>query len=251
VLRWREEIARGVRAGPRIYTAGVILDGPKEGATMRWTLRTEDEAARAVDSLARRGVDFLKTHNGLAREVYFAVVRRARVHGLRVASHLPRGVPAWEAADSGVASIEHTAESMLASPIYAGHARTATEAMAWWRSPAGDLALERIARSGASVTPTLALYAANVDRPAAAADREARRQALDFLVELTGRMHRVGIPLLAGSDIATPDTPAVAGRSLHEEMAWLQRAGLDDRAVRAAAGDNVARWLERAGARRR
>jgi imidazolonepropionase-like amidohydrolase len=242
-LRWRDEIARGVRAGPRVYTAGVILDGPKDGATPRWTVRDEADAVRAVDSLARRRVDFVKTHNGLARPAYFAVLRRARERGLRVASHLPRGVPAWEAADSGASSIEHAAESLLASPIYAGVVRTADEAIAWWRSPAGDSAVARLARSGVSVTPTLALYAANAERPADPAQRAARRRALPFLVELTGRLHRAGVPLLAGSDVATPDAPAVPGRSLHQELALLRRAGLSDAAARAAAGANVRRWL--------
>lgn len=247
-LQWRAEIAAGRRRGPRIYTAGVILDGPKEAASPRWTLRTPDEGEHAVDSLARRGVDLLKTHNALARPVYFALLRRARAKGLRVASHLPRGVPAWEAADSGAGSIEHAAESMLASPIYAGYAATADEAIDWWRSAAGDSALRRLAATGVSVTPTLALYAATVDRPASEELRQGRRRALVFLVELTGRMYRAGIPLLAGSDVGPPDGPARPGASLHAEMEWLRRAGLPEEAVRDAASRNVARWLR--GSRR-
>lgn len=244
-LRWRDEIAAGRRRGPRIYTAGMILDGPKENATPRWMLRTPEEAEHAVDSLARRGVDFIKTHNSLTRPVYFAILRRARSHGLRVASHLPRGVPAWEAADSGAGSIEHAAESILASPLYAEYATTVDEAMDWWRSAAGDSALQRLARSGVSVTPTLALYAANVDRPASERDRQGRRRVLDFLVELTGRMYRAGIPLLAGSDLGPPEGPVRAGASLHAEMEWLRRAGLPEEAVRKAASHNVEQWLRR------
>ena len=244
-LRWRAEIAEGRRRGPTIYTAGVILDGPKEGATPRWTLRTPAEAEAAVDSLAGRQVDFIKTHNALAPAVYFAVLRRARLRGLRVATHLPRGVPAWVAADSGVGSIEHAAESLLASPIYAGYAGSAEEAMDWWRSAAGDSALRRLARTGVSVTPTLAAYAANVDRPAEAEARLARRGVLTFLVELTRRMYLAGITLMAGSDLALPGGPIRPGASLLEELAWLRRAGLPEAAVRDAASRNLARWLGR------
>ena len=241
-LAWRGEIAAGRRRGPRFYTAGVILDGPKESATPRWTLATVDEAERAVDSLSRRGVDFIKTHNGLSRPVYFAVLRRARERGLRVASHLPRGVAAWEAADSGAGSIEHAAESILASPIYAGYAATVDEAIAWWRSPAGDAALQRLAATSVAVTPTLALYAANVDRPDAPAEREGRRRVLAFLSELTRRMYDAGIILLAGSDAGPRDGP-VPGASLHQEMARLREAGIPDSAVRAAASTNIVDWL--------
>ncbi len=247
-LRWRAELASGTRRGPRLYTAGAILDGPKQaGGTPRWTIRTPEEAERAVDSLAARHVDFIKTHNGLAPSTYFAVLRRAHQRHLRVASHLPRGVPAWTAADSGVGSLEHAAESMLASPIYAGYATTVDEAMAWWRSAAGDSMLTHlaVAHAGLAITPTLALYAANVDRPLTEAERAGRRAVLTFLLELTGRMHRAGIPLLAGSDVSTraPEN-VVPGASLRTELEWLERAGLSPAEARAAAGRNVARWLQ-------
>lgn len=245
ILRWRSEIAAGIRQGPRIFTAGVILDGPKEDSANRWTLRTEADAAHAVDSLAKRRVDFIKTHNGLSRPVYFAVLRTAKAHKLKVASHLPRGVPAWEAADSGASSIEHAAESMMASSIYAGYAKDFAEAAAWWKSPAGHSAIGRIKRSGVYFTPTLALYAANVNLPTDSAARAGRGEALKALVELTRLMHKAGIPIMAGSDIAVPRQDYRPGQALKEEMTWLRRAGLSESEVKRAAGKNIARWLER------
>jgi hypothetical protein len=243
ILQWREEINTGKRKGPRIFTAGVILDGPKDDSTSRWTIRTESEAVRAVDSLTKRRVDFLKTHNGLAPSVYFTILRAAKSRGLKVASHLPRGVPAWVAADSGASSIEHAAESMMASPIYAGFAKTFAEAAEWWKSPAGDSAIMRIKRSGAYFTPTLAFYAANVNLPTDSAARAGRREALAFLVELTGRMHRAGIPIMAGTDLATRRGDHKPGLSLLEEIEWLRRAGLSEAEAGSAASGNVMRWL--------
>lgn len=245
ILTWRSEIAAGTRRGPRIFTAGVILDGPKEDSANRWTLRTEAEAVHAVDSLAKRGVDFIKTHNGLARPVYFAILRAARGHRLKVASHLPRAVPAWEAADSGASSIEHAAESMMASPIYAGYAKDFAEAAAWWKSPAGSSAMRHLKRSGVYFTPTLALYAANVDLPTDSAARAARREALKALVELTRSMHNAGIPIMAGSDIALPRKDYRPGQALKAEMSWLRRAGLSKPEAKRAAGENIARWVGR------
>lgn len=243
ILQWRDDTNSGKRKGPRIYTAGIILDGPKDDSSTRWTIRTEDEARLAVDSLAKRRVDFIKTHNGLTPPVYFAILRAAKAHKLKVASHIPRGVPAWMAADSGASSIEHAAESMMASPIYAGFAKAFAEAVAWWRSPAGDSAIARLKRSGVYFTPTLAFYAANVNLPADSTARRGRREALGFLVELTGRMHRAGIPIMAGTDIATRRDDHRPGLSLLEEIQWLRKAGLSETEARAAASGNIQRWL--------
>jgi hypothetical protein len=243
ILQWRDEINTGRRKGPRIYTAGVILDGPKEDSSTRWVLRTEAEATHAVDSLAKRKVDFIKTHNGLAPGVYFAILRAAKAHHLKVASHLPRGIPAWIAADSGASSIEHAAESMMASPIYAGYAKTFDEAAEWWKSPAGDSAVIRLKRSGAYFTPTLALYAANVNFPADSSARAQRRAALPMLVELTHLMYVAGIPIMAGSDIATVRPDYRLGQALVEEIGWLRKAGLSEKDLRKASSGNVRHWL--------
>lgn len=243
ILQWRDEINSGKRRGPRIYTAGVILDGPKDDSSNRWTIRTESEAIRAVDSLAKPRVDFIKTHNGLAPPDYFAILRAARSHRLKVASPIPRGVPAWIAADSGASSIEHAAESMMASPIYAGYAKTFAEAAKWWRSSAGDSAIVKLERSGTYFTPTLAFYAANVNLPADSTARAGRREALGVLVELTRRMHRAGIPIMAGTDLAARHEDHRPGQALLGEVGWLRKAGLSEADARLAASDNIRRWV--------
>lgn len=244
ILEWREEINSGKRKGPKICTAGVILDGPKEDSSTRWIIRTEAEAAHAVDSLAKRRVDFIKTHNGLSPPVYFAILRAAKEHHLKVASHLPRGIPAWIAADSGAGSIEHAAESMMASPIYAGYAKTFQEAAAWWNSSAGDSAITRLKESGVYFTPTLGFYAANVNLPTDSSARAQRRAALPALVELTRKMYRAGIPIMAGTDLATVREDWHPGKALFEEMDWLRRAGLTEADVKRSSSDNVKTWLE-------
>src|SRR4029453_5646056 len=108
----RAEIARGALLGPRIYRAGPFLDGPKKNALYRVTLRSGDDARHAVDSLKQLGVDFIKIHNRVPRDGFFALVAEARNQKLRVAGHLPRGISPKEAAVAGQASIEHT-ESLL------------------------------------------------------------------------------------------------------------------------------------------
>ena len=242
--RLRQEIASGTRKGPRIYLAGPHIDGPKENDSLRIIVRTPEEAVAAVDSLARSGVDFIKTHNKVPRDAYFAVLREARVKGLKVASHLPEGVPAWEAADSGAASLEHTAESMLVSPMYAGYARDLDEAMAWWRSPAGDSAIAHLAKTGVAVTPTLAAYLGFVHDAKNRADSVGRQEVFEFQKELTLRLHKAGVPILAGSDFATRDW-IPPGRTLLEEVRLLEESGLTKEEARAAASENIGNWLKR------
>jgi imidazolonepropionase-like amidohydrolase len=241
--RWRSEIAAGKRIGPHIYFSGPALDGPKD-AKFRLTVNTPEEGRRAVDDLAAQGVDFIKTHNAISRDTYFAVIAEAHRKHLKVTSHLPKGVPAWEAADAGVDGVEHAAESLLTSPIYAGYAKDADEAMAWWRSPQGDAAIRRLAQQRVAVTPTLVTYQAFTEMRRDTPAYEGRQRVMAFLLELTGRMYRAGVIILAGSDFASPDLPLRPGQSLLDEIALLEKAGLPRKAALAAAGSNVANWLK-------
>jgi imidazolonepropionase-like amidohydrolase len=58
--------------------------------------------------------------------------------------------------------------------------------------------------------------------PATAATSQ--RRAFDLALEIVGRMHRAGVPILAGTDTGIPFI--VQGFSLHRELQWLVKAGL-------------------------
>jgi imidazolonepropionase-like amidohydrolase len=105
--RWRSEIDSGLRVGPHIIRAGPFVDGPKEGVTNRLTVRTPEEARRAVHDLKVKGVDFIKVHNALPPEAFFALMDEARKENIPVAVHLPKDVSSAEASEAGAASLEH------------------------------------------------------------------------------------------------------------------------------------------------
>lgn len=231
LLQWRQRIRDGEMDGPQLVIAGPLLDGEKSGAPYRLTVVDDASALAAVDSLASRGVDFLKVHNAIPPGAFFTLLRRARARRLPVAVHLPRGVAAWTAVDSGAGSIEHAAESLVASPIYAGLARTPAEALAWWRSPAGDSIMAVWAARGIVVVPTLVRYEATI---ATAADsvRAQRAALLPELLSLVGRMSRAGVRIAAGTDVAgVPGAPS-AWRAIRREVELLADAGLDAAALR-------------------
>jgi hypothetical protein len=246
LAKWRDEIAQGKRRGPRIFFAGGQIDGPRDNPQWRSIVTTEAEVRRAVDSLAALGVSFLKTHNQLRPELFFAVLREARRHRLPVAAHLPEGVAAWTAADSGVASLEHMAESIMVSPVHAGFATTLREALEWWRSPAGDTMVAHLARTGVAVTPTLAAYQEFAREKGASEQAHAGRlRALEFQKQLTGRFYRAGITILAGSDFADRDWTVVPGGILYEEIRLLEESGLTREDARKAASTNIEEWIRR------
>ncbi len=246
---WRDAIARGARRGPRIHFAGRVIDGPKPMALFRLTVRTPEEARAAVAELDAQGVDFIKTHNALSREAFFAVLDEANRRGLRVAAHLPAGVSVHDAAAAGVGSIEHAAESLLSSVISTGAAPDVEAAMVWWESAEGDAAIDALVRHGVAVVPTLVAYAQFTEARRGTPQYEPRRRVLAFLVRLVGRLHRRGVVLMAGSDTAGPDAPIEPGASLHRELSLLREAGLDAKALRAAAGPNLVAWLGASRAR--
>jgi hypothetical protein len=243
IRRWRDEIAAGKLDGPKIFFSGPILDGPKDAA-VRLVVQTPEDGRKAVDTLAKLGVDFIKTHNALATDSFFAIVEQARMHHLKVAAHLPKGVPVWVAASAGVGSVEHAAESLLASPIYAGYAKDVDGAMAWWRSSDGDRAIQQLALSGVAITPTLVAYETLVDMRRETPEYERFLVVFQFLIELVGRLHQGGVTLLAGSDFSSPTLPVRPGRSLFRELELLKQAGLSDADTRDAAGKNVSKWFE-------
>jgi imidazolonepropionase-like amidohydrolase len=270
----RAEVRSGRLRGPRMVLSGPYLDG-NDQPIAHLPARTPAEAAAAVDSLARLGVDFVKLHTGLTRETFFAAARAARAHHLPFAGHVPRVVGAADASDSGIASIEHLltiptpcspAESLALEPRFAVQG-----ALGRCSSADPGPLYARLARNGTRVTPTftaqyevalwpgravpgdsfagylpdtLRRYVAGIfpmpDGVPPDADRVGRAVFARRL-ELVGAMRRAGVGVLAGTDAPLRNSPP--GFGLHAELGFLVRAGLSPfEALRAATLD-AARFL--------
>ncbi|MBI1790480.1 MAG: amidohydrolase family protein [Acidobacteria bacterium] len=106
IRQWRKEIADGL-AGPRILTAGPILDGPGSMWPGAMIVRTAEEGRQAVANLRQGGADFVKVYNKLSREAYFAIADEARKMGMVFTGHVPAAITAAEASRAGQKSIEH------------------------------------------------------------------------------------------------------------------------------------------------
>jgi hypothetical protein len=107
-LEWRSQARTGKLVSPRIITAGKVLDGdPAVSPDFSISLKTADDARRAVRDLKSRGVDILKVYDKLPREIYLAIGDEAKKAKLPFVGHVPSAVTSIEASDAGQRSIEH------------------------------------------------------------------------------------------------------------------------------------------------
>ncbi len=92
VLEWRRAVEAGKRAGPRIVTSGPLFAGP----AIPWrekVVPAEPAAARAeVRRQKDAGYDLIKIYDGLAPDVYAAIVDEAAKLGMPVTGHIPEQV---------------------------------------------------------------------------------------------------------------------------------------------------------------
>jgi len=107
VFNIRDEIREGKLLGPRIRAAGYTLFGPIQPGKGDIRISNESDARAAVDLVKKSGADFVKVHDLIPRDAYFAIADEAKKRGLPFAGHVPLSVDAIEAADAGQRSIEH------------------------------------------------------------------------------------------------------------------------------------------------
>jgi imidazolonepropionase-like amidohydrolase len=224
--RWREEIKTGARVGPTIIRAGPFVDGPKDGVTNRLTVSTVDEARRAVRELESNGVDFIKVHNALPPDAFFALMDEAHAAQVPVAVHLPMEVSSADASCAGVATLEHI-ETINESALWrkGATATTVEEAVNENLGAAGRELFSTFVKNGTWYVPTLVAYERGF--VLWSNDPEALRPRLEVHhkhIELVRMMLEAGVQILAGSDFS--DWGMVPGVDLHNELALLVAAGM-------------------------
>ncbi len=274
IKRWRDEIARGERIGPRLLTGGPLLDGADSPWSHAAEVPNEEEGRRVVRRLSAEGADFAKVYSGLTRESFFAIADEARSVGLPVVGHVPNAVSVTEASDAGQRSVEHMTGILLASSSREDELRSGdrfdpvrARALSNSLDPSRLEALAALLRrNGTSVVPTLSngwtrLGRARQDEGVLEADRlryvpEAYRTAwtrqqppsvdletiqFEINVELVGLLHAHGVSILAGTDVVKPFF--VPGFSLHDELGLLVSAGLSEMEAIQAATRDAARFV--------
>jgi Amidohydrolase family len=282
-LAVRRELDHGWRPGPRVYSAGAMLDGAPSTYPDAFTVRNAKDARRGVDRLVNAGADLVKVYTRVDRTLIGPVLAEARAFNLPVAGHLGL-TDAVTAAREGLASLEHMSgipEAALEdpSPLFAAHERSF---LAGWtafeRAWVGldSAALESVAGVLAStslvVVPTLVLHEtlSRLDDPAVQSDtmlaavpeEERRRWNAADIIERAGwtredftafrRARGVQDRFLRtfqakGGRIAVGTDAAnqmlIPGYTVHRELELLVGAGLTPAEAISAASRNGASLL--------
>jgi imidazolonepropionase-like amidohydrolase len=252
-LALREAFATGRISGPRVILAAEI-DGRVPEAVGAIQADTPEEARALVRHFHELGYEQVKLYNHVRPELVPVLTEEAHRLGMTVTGHVPRGMNAVEAVQAGMDQINHltsVADILMMIPATIRDARDIAGAVTWL----ADLDLgretrslvETLVRHGTVVDPTLAMFELD-SRPASLALREIEPGAarmpplvaatvarwpgspadvaelMDGLhrkdVELVGILHRAGVPIVAGTDVAVP------GHSLHRELELYVEAGM-------------------------
>ncbi len=108
VLAWRDQINKGTLFGPRIYTAGIKLEGINSIWKGDMEIANEQDLNDKLDSLVNYQVDFIKiTENTLSGDLFLKSVIAAKKRGFKVSGHVPIDLSIKDLADAGFSSIEH------------------------------------------------------------------------------------------------------------------------------------------------
>jgi imidazolonepropionase-like amidohydrolase len=270
----------GQMVGPRIVPAGFIEGRSEHSASSGFVVEDLDGVRRAIDWYARHGYPQVKLYNSFRPEWVEEATRYAHQRGLRVSGHVPAFMRAEQVVRAGYDELQHINQvflNFLSKPDT--DARTLERFyLVMEHAHALDLDsrpvrafLKLLRDRGTVVDPTAATFEDMYQRqgqahpafaavinhlPAAVrrnlhltsfdvtADNAGRYQAsYDKMLDMIGRMHRAGIPLVAGTD-------HIAGFTLHRELELYVKAGIPAPEVLKIAtwnGAQYTRTLDRLG----
>jgi imidazolonepropionase-like amidohydrolase len=247
----RDALEAGRGLGPRLLLAGVVdSDSPSALGVVR--ANTPEEARAVVARYKQAGFQQIKLYSSVKPELVPVITAEAHRLGMTVTGHVPNGMTALQAVEAGVDQINHLhfiASLLLPldrmrdlSPADAAAAARAVDL----KSPEARRVVKTLAERRTVVDPTLALrewlghplsvpfstvepgaakvppaLAGPLGHVGAPDDRAVLTKALlDRLIDLTGELHRAGVPIVAGTDQAIP------GHSLHREIELYVKAGM-------------------------
>ena len=257
ILALRERSRTATDPMPELVCTGAIVDGVPPIWPFSEACDTPDEGRAAVRKLHGAGVDQIKVYSMLEPDVYAAVVEEAHVVGLKVTGHIPASVSLDRALEVGQDCNEHLMgfDKMIARLIGADELLEGVGLFrsfaAWSQLPEVDRdalqrELHRVRDAGMVQCPTVVVMkgTGRLSDPRRLEDprlefvpatvrafwesgRYGRMNTAELwpqMQTLVGEMHRAGITLMVGTDLANPYV--FAGSSVHEEMQLFQEAGM-------------------------
>ena len=260
VQKWRNQIEAGELVGPRIITAGPMLDGPKPRFPSSIAISTPEDGRRAVDDLKQGGADFIKLQSLIPRDAVFAIADEAKKQDIAFEGHVPDSVRASEMSNAGMHSFEHLigifeGSSPLEDEFLKG-GKSETKFLASYDPARASALAQLLAKNQTWQCPTLVwerggnlldvtdfskdtrakyvpaawkdktwkVFAQQVQTEFNTDDLATRRKFVEKELEVVQLLHKAGVPFLAGTD-TPPGVYIFPGFSLHEELQRFVAAG--------------------------
>jgi imidazolonepropionase-like amidohydrolase len=282
VQKWRDDIENGQLLGPRIFTSGPMLDGPKPRFPSSVAITTPEDGRKAVDNLKQGGADFIKLQSLIPRDAVFAIAEEARKQEIPFEGHVPDSVRASEMSAAGMHSFEHLigileGSSPLEDEFLKGD-KTESKFLASY-DPARAAALASIlAKNQTWQCPTLVWerggnlldvtdfskdtrakyvpaywkdvtwkkFTDQVKTEFNTDDLATRQKFIEKELEVVQLLHKADVPFLAGTD-TPPGVYIFPGFSLHEELQRFVAAGFTPLEALQTATLNPARFFNMEG----
>jgi hypothetical protein len=249
---------------PRVFTCSPLLDAdPPIHRDVGRAITDPAKVQALFEDLAPWNVTTVKIYAGTSRPVGKAIIDEGHRRGLFVTAHLGR-YSAQEAVADGIDGLEHiwSVFNYIIPPEVAG--LSGHRGKLDLGNPLCESLVAELARRKILVDPTLAVFRNMILLPDVPEVRDhpdnalAPRRLRDFwpvylqrsgspqggplddrrrefakFQELTGKLYRAGVPLLAGTD--APEPQVTPGFSLHQELEMLVESGLSPAAALRAA----------------
>lgn len=253
-MNFKDANALGLLAGPRIFSAGPLIDGPG-GYHPAVDVALDDPGAAGslVRALHAQGVDALKVYFQLEPDVLAAVIDAAHDAGLPVTGHIGVRTSWGQAMDAGIDGFNHIRvwKDFLPPEMQADGRNESLDGRKFpMRRMQGDWTLidpdgrevgrllERMLENDVAMDPTLRIQRIGErDRQRFSIEEyQIARDGYDKMERFVVRAQDAGVPILAGTDNV----------GLINELEAYEDAGMPRAEILRAATVNGARWFDRA-----
>jgi imidazolonepropionase-like amidohydrolase len=252
-----EETADGRVFGPQIVAAGFLEGESPYSARNGFVVSDLEGAKRAVDWYAAHGYIQIKVYNSFPRQHLRETVAYAHSRGLRVSGHVPAFLRAEEVVEAGFDEVNHINQVMLnflvdektdTRTLQRFYLPAERSAGLDFDGPRVQGFIKLLKDRGTVIDPTLTTFdflrqrdgqaseafAAILPNMPASFQRARMSGGMDIpnerlhalynksyarMIEFVGRLHRAGVPLVAGTD-------EIEGFTLHRELELYTMAGI-------------------------
>lgn len=242
-LALKRDIQKKLVRGPEIYTTGALIDGPGAYWTSSLIIENPEDVPEVVHKMKADGYDAIKVYNKLSREVYNEIISVAKSINMPVVGHVPFAVGIKKVMESGQSSTEHFIGYGAYSPIPYDKNELAelTVQSGIWNCP--TLLVMRNYKNLNEVKnkKVAALKYVSPMWKGFWSRSSPVYYDIEYNEELLKVMYDKGARIAAGTDAGNPYV--IHGFSLHEELQYMNEAGLTPWQVLLTATINAAEMV--------